>query len=110
MEVDGIQSIQGALISAIPALFAAIVGGVAWNLICRVLRRKAQSDWEHQVGDLTVKGLSGTHGEQLGYTHMRLHLVGRGSPVDRLFFSGLMVALVILVLTMVLCAALIWQI
>ena len=107
--VSEMQTLQEDLVSALPAGIAAILMLVVWRLICLWLCRHQQSAWHTGIDSLKSDTENASLDEQIMLAQRRLIIMGRGSPTDRLFFAGMVVALVLVVLASMLRMMLVEQ-
>lgn len=98
MKINGTQSILASLISYGPGFLIGLVGAIVWRFVCNAIYRDAHAQWEHETSKAST---SPSFDVRLDDANRRLALALQGSPADRLFFSGLMVAAVIAVITLI---------
>ena len=78
----------------LPAAVAAAAAAGLWLLVCRRIHRDAEQ--RHREAIKLPDGYESMPvGEKLAIAADRRRLAGRGSPADRLFFTGLAVASII---------------
>lgn len=89
--MEHIQTLSESFAEMLPAMGIAVVASAAWFVFCRWFYRAEEAAWQERVS--SAPGESALPLDDLiALSSARLTLARRGSPADRLFFAGLMVA------------------
>ncbi|MDX1252319.1 MAG: hypothetical protein IDH49_08770 [Gammaproteobacteria bacterium] len=91
MELNHIQTIPETLISMLPAIGVSFIATFAWLAFCRRLYRTEERAWRESIASPHNESALSLD-QRITLSETRLKIARSGSPVDRLFFTGLTIA------------------
>lgn len=92
--MEHIETLSEAFASMLPAMGITLVACIAWFAFCRWFYRAEEANWQARVSS-TPRDAALSLDDRMTLLSAQSTIARRGSPADRLFFAGLMVASVI---------------
>jgi len=94
-----LSTVADALLFMVPSFAACLLICLVWYLICRILMRRQDADWNEKLPQVTEEVQGGSYDLQIKHAQFRLaslllraNTLGRGKPSDRMFLFGLLIA------------------